>query len=60
MRCDGVSINDNKLGGFNFHLEKTLEAHRDIKDMKLKLLLGNHDSNDNLDFDFCFIFSQIA
>ena len=59
-RCDGVSINDSKLGSFNFDLEEILETHEEIKDMELRLLLINHNGNDNLDSDLHFVFFQIA
>lgn len=58
--CDNrVNVNKKKPREFDFDLKKTLEAHKEIEDMKLELLLGNHNSNDNLDSDFCFGFSQI-
>lgn len=60
LRCDRVGVNDSKLEGFDLDLEKILEAHREIENIKLRLLLGNHDGNDNLDSDFYSVFSQIA
>ena len=59
-RRDGVSVNDSELGGFDFDLEKTLEAHGEIEDTELGLSLGNHDGNDNSDSDLRSVFSQIA
>ena len=59
-RRDGVSVNDSELGGFDFDLEETLEAHGEIEDMELGLSLGNHDGNNNSESDLCFVFSQIA
>lgn len=55
--CDKVSINNSKLGGFDFDLEKTLKAHGKIEDTKLRLLLSNHNSNNNLDSNLFSIFS---
>lgn len=56
-RRNGVSINDNKLKGLNFDLEETLEAYKEIEDMKLRLLLDNHNGNNNLDFGLDSVFS---
>lgn len=55
-----VNVNKSKLEGFDFDSKKTLEAHKKIEDMKLKLLLGNYNSNDNLDSNFCSVFSHIT
>lgn len=55
-----VNINDSKLRGFDFDLEKILKAHRKIEDTELGLLLGNHNGNNNMDSNLCFVFSQIA
>ena len=33
MRRDRVSVNDSKLRGFDFDLEKTLKAYRKIEDI---------------------------
>lgn len=57
---DGVSVNDSELRRFDFDLEETLEAHREIEDIELGLSLGNHDGNNNSDFDLYFVFSQIT
>ena len=59
-RRDGVSLNNSELGGFGFDLEEILEAHGEVEDTELGLSMGNRDSNDNLDSDLHFGFSQIA
>lgn len=59
--CDNrVNVNKRKLREFDFDPKKTLKAHKEIEDMKLELLSGNYNSNDNLDSDFCSGFSRIT
>lgn len=53
-------FNNSELGGFGFDLEEILESHGEVEDTELGLSLGNRDSNDNLDSDLHFGFSQIA
>lgn len=60
MCHDGVSVNDSELGGFDFDLEETLEANGKVEDTKLRLLLDNPNSNNNLDSNLYFVFSQIV
>lgn len=57
--CNKVNVNDSKLKGFDFDLKETLKNYKEIKDIELGLLLSNHNDNNNLNSDLCFVFSQI-
>lgn len=51
-----ANINDSELKKFDFNLKETLKTYKEIKNIKLRLLLGNYNNNDNLDFNFYFVF----
>lgn len=44
---------------FDLELEKTSKVYRRIKDAKWRLLLNNHNDNNNLDSDFFLSFVKL-
>ena len=60
VHCDGAIINESELGGFDFYLKETFEAHGKAEDTELRLSLDNHNGNNNSNYDLDSDSTQIA